>query len=63
MYKVFVKDALLILTSDLSDTKNQDYFMLNGNAFQTAIDALATKKLKLAYFYHPHHEEILKNFT
>ena len=63
MYKVFVKDALLILTSDLSDTKNQDYFMLNGNAIQTAIDALATKKLKLAYIYHPNHEEILKKFT
>ena len=63
MYKVFVKDALLILTSDLSDTKNQDYFMLNGNAIQTAIDALATKKLKLAYIYHPNYEEILKKFT
>ncbi|MBT8236778.1 MAG: NUDIX domain-containing protein [Bacteroidia bacterium] len=63
MYKVFVKDALLILTSDLSDTNHQDYYMLNGNAIQTAIDALANKKLKQAYIYHPNHEEILKKFT
>ena len=63
MYKVFVKDALLILTSDLSDTNHQDYFLLNGNAIQTAIDALATKKLKQAYIYHPNHEEIIKKFT
>ena len=45
MYKVFVKDAPLILTNKLSDTVNGEYFMLNGEAINNAIDALAKKKM------------------
>jgi len=63
MYKVFVKDAPLILTNTLTETNSQDYFLLNGEAIQQAIEALATKRLKKAYIYHPNHEEILKKFT
>lgn len=63
MYKVFVKDAPLILTHELSDTASQDYYMLNGAAIQEAIVALASKRIKKAYIYHPNHEEILKKFT
>ena len=63
MYKVFVKDAPLILTNRLSDTVNGEYFMLNGEAINNAIDALAKKKMPRAFIYHPNHEEILKKFT
>ncbi len=63
MYKVFVNELPLILTNKLSETANGDYFLLNGNAIQEAIDALRKKKLKEAYIYHPNHEEILKKFT
>ncbi len=63
MYKVFVNDAPLILTNKLSETVNGEYFPLNGTAINTAIDALAKKKLPAAYIYHPNHEEILKKFT
>ena len=63
MYKVFVKDAPLILTHTLTETDSQDYFLLNGTAIQEAIEALASKRLKKAFIYHPNHEEILKKFT
>ncbi len=63
MYKVFVNEAPLILTNKLSETANGEYFLLNENAIQEAIDALRKKKLKEAYIYHPNHEEILKKFT
>ncbi|TMM56084.1 NUDIX domain-containing protein [Maribacter algarum] len=63
MYKVFVNERPLILTNKLSETANGDYFLLNGNAIQEAIDALRKKKLREAYIYHPNHEEILKKFT
>ena len=63
MYKVFVKDAPLVLTSKLSETVNGQYFLLNGTAINEAIEALAKKKLPEAYIYHPNNEEILKKFT
>jgi len=63
MYKVFVKDAPLILTHTLTETDSQDYFLLNGSAIQEAIEGLATKRRKKAFIYHPNHEEILKKFT
>ncbi|NNE03941.1 MAG: NUDIX domain-containing protein [Eudoraea sp.] len=63
MYKVFVKDAPLVLTNKLSETVNGEYFMLNEEAIINAITALAKKKLDVAYIYHPNHEEILKKFT
>lgn len=63
MYKVFVNELPLILTNKISDTVNGDYFLLNGNSIQEAIDALRKKKLKEAYIYHPNGEEILKKFT
>ena len=63
MYKVFVKDAPLILTHTLTETDSQDYFLLNGEAIQQAIEELATKRRKKAFIYHPNHEEILKKFT
>ena len=63
MYKVFVKDALLTLTHTLTETNSQDYYLLNNEAIQEAIDALATKRRKNAFIYHPNHEEILKKFT
>ncbi|MBT8307445.1 MAG: NUDIX domain-containing protein [Maribacter sp.] len=62
MYKVFIKELPLILTNKLSEITNSKYFLLNGDAVQQAIDALAKKKLKEAYIYHPNHEEILKKF-
>ncbi len=63
MYKVFVNELPLILTNKLSETANGEYFLLNASAIQEAIDALAKKKLKEAYIYHPNYEEILKKFT
>jgi len=63
MYKVFVNELPLILTNKLSETVNEEYFLLNASAIQEAIEALSKKKLKTAYIYHPNHEEILKKFT
>ncbi|MEK6151662.1 NUDIX hydrolase [Flavobacteriaceae bacterium 3-367] len=63
MYKVFVNEAPLILTNKVSETANGKYFLLNGEAINDAIDALAKKKLTEAYIYHPNNEEILKKFT
>lgn len=63
MYKVFVNELPLILTNKLSETANSQYFLLNEDAIQEAIDALRKKKLQVAYIYHPNHEEILKKFT
>ncbi|MEL6919363.1 MAG: NUDIX domain-containing protein [Bacteroidota bacterium] len=63
MYKVFVNEAPLILTNKVSETANSNYFLLNGEAINDAIDALSKKKLTEAYIYHPNHEEILKKFT
>lgn len=63
MYKVFVKDAPLVLTNKLPETMNGNYFLLNGSDIQTAIDALAKKKMSEAYIYHPNIEEILNKFT
>ncbi|PCJ92684.1 MAG: NUDIX hydrolase [Flavobacteriaceae bacterium] len=63
MYKVFVNEAPLILTNKLSDTVNQKYFLLNGEAINDAIDSLVKKKQTEAYIYHPNHEELLKKFT
>jgi len=62
MYKVFVKELPLILTNKLSEIINSKYFLLNDQAVQEAINALAKKKLDEAYIYHPNHEEILKKF-
>ncbi len=63
MYKVFVNEAPLILTNKLSDTVNDEYFLLNSDAIGDAIEALSKNKLKQAYIYHPNKEEILKKFT
>ena len=63
MYKVFVKNAPLILTNKLSETNNGEYFLLNSDAIYKAIDALVNKRLDAAYIYHPNNEEILKKFT
>lgn len=63
MYKVFVNELPLILTNNLSETANGEYFPLNEGSIQEAIKALKKKKLSEAYIYHPNHEEILKKFT
>ncbi|MCG2462135.1 NUDIX domain-containing protein [Flavobacteriaceae bacterium F89] len=63
MYKVFVNESPLILTNKLSDTTNNNYFLLNGSSINDAISALAKKKLDIAYIYHPNHEEILRKFA
>lgn len=63
MYKVFVNDAPLILTSRLSETVNGNYFLLNGTAINDAIKALMKNKIEEAFIYHPNTEEILKKFT
>lgn len=63
MYKVFVKDAPLVLTNKLPETVNGNYFLLNGSDIQDAINALAKKKMPEAYIYHPNVEEILNKFT
>jgi 8-oxo-dGTP pyrophosphatase MutT (NUDIX family) len=63
MYKVFVNESPLILTNKLSDTTNNNYFLMNGSSINEAISALAKKKLDKAYIYHPNHEEILKKFA
>lgn len=63
MYKVFVKDAPLVLTNKLPETLNGNYFLLNGSDIQNAIDSLAKKKISEAYIYHPNVEEILNKFT
>ncbi len=63
MYKVFVKDAPLILTNKLADNVNGEYFMLNSEAIGIAIDSLIKKKIDKAYIYHPNSEELLKKFT
>jgi ADP-ribose pyrophosphatase YjhB (NUDIX family) len=63
MYKVFVNQSPLILTDKVTETAGSEYFLLNDTAIGSAIEALAKKKLKEAYIYHPNKEEILKKFT
>ena len=63
MYKVFVNESPLILTNKLSETIKGKYFLLNESSINEAIGALAKKKLKKAYIYHPNKEEIIKKFT
>lgn len=63
MYKVFVNESPLILTDRLAENVNGNYFMLNGDAIQSAIKALVKKKLPEAYIYHPNNEELLKKFV
>jgi len=63
MYKVFVNESPLILTNKLSETDKGKYFLLNETAIMEAIDALAKKKLAIAYIYHPNNEELLKKFS
>ncbi len=63
MYKVFVNERPLILTNKLSETADDNYFLLNSEAINDAITALVKGKLNEAYIYHPNHEELLKKFT
>ncbi|QCW99190.1 NUDIX hydrolase [Aggregatimonas sangjinii] len=63
MYKVFVNERPLILTNNITETKESNCFLLNEKAINDAIEALVKKKLKKAYIYHPNAEEILKKFT
>ncbi|WP_445382753.1 NUDIX hydrolase [Robiginitalea sp. IMCC43444] len=63
MYKVFVNERPLILTDKLSDAADGEYFMMNGDAVKSAVEALSKKKLNQAFIYHPNLEEILNKFT
>lgn len=63
MYKVFVNERPLILTDKLSDAVDGEYFLMNGEAVQSAVEALSKKKLNQAFIYHPNLEEILNKFT
>ncbi|WP_445385549.1 NUDIX hydrolase [Robiginitalea sp. IMCC44478] len=63
MYKVFVNERPLILTDKLSDEADGEYFMMNGDAVKSAVEALSKKKLNQAFIYHPNLEEILNKFT
>ncbi|MEO9894378.1 NUDIX domain-containing protein [Aurantibacter sp.] len=63
MYKVFVNERPLVLTSNLSDVGESKSFPLNEDSIQVAITSLRKGKLTEAYIYHPNQEEILKKFT
>ncbi|MRI00443.1 NUDIX domain-containing protein [Kriegella sp. EG-1] len=63
MYKVFVNECPLVLTSNLSDVGESKSFPLNEDSIQVAITSLRKGKLTEAYIYHPNQEEILKKFT
>src|SRR5690606_2198226 len=63
MYKVFVNESPLILTNKLSDTTNNNYFLLNRTTINEAIDSLVSKRIKEEFIYHPNLEEILRKFS
>ncbi len=63
MYKVFVNERPLILTDKIVESEEGEYFMMNDDAVQTAVDSLRKKKLSKAFIYHPNLEEILNKFA
>ncbi len=63
MYKVFVNERPLILTDKIVEAGEGEYFPMNEDAVQTAVEALSKSKLPKAFIYHPNLEEILNKFT
>lgn len=63
MYKVFVNERPLILTDKIVEAGEGEYFPMNEDAVQTAVEALSKSKLSKAFIYHPNLEEILNKFT
>ena len=63
MYKVFVNERPLILTDKIVESAEGEYFMMNDDAVQTAVESLSKKKLSKAFIYHPNIEEILNKFA
>ena len=63
MYKVFVNERPLILTDKIVEAGEGEYFPMNEDAVQNAVEALSKSKLSKAFIYHPNLEEILNKFT
>ncbi len=62
MYKVFVNESVLILTSTLPGNHKGNVFTLDSYSIDYAITSLSKKILKEAYIYEPG-EDILEKFT
>ena len=62
MYKVFVNESPLILTTKKPANANGSLFEMDADSILKAIESLSKKKLKKAYIYDPS-DKILEHFS
>lgn len=62
MYKVFVNESPLILTTKKPANVNGSLFEMDADSILKAIESLSKKKLKKAYIYDPS-DKILEHFS
>ncbi|WLD25014.1 NUDIX domain-containing protein [Flavobacterium dauae] len=62
MYKVFINDKPLFLTSTLEKETNFQYFLLDTVDMQKLIAQYFAGRVTNAYLYHPDEDYLIKNF-
>ena len=62
MYKVFINDKPLFLTSTLEKETNFQYFLLDTVDIQKLIAQYFSGQVTNAYLYHPDEDFLIKNF-
>lgn len=62
MYKVFINDKPLFLTSTLEKETNFQYFLLDTVDIQKLIAQYFSGQVNNAYLYHPDEDLLIKNF-
>lgn len=60
MYKVFVNDKPLFLTSEIRKETDFQLFLMEGIDFAQLISKMFSNKVKKAYLYHPDEKEMLR---
>ncbi len=62
MYKVFVNDKPIFLTTGMVFDKNARCFPLKGIDLETVVKKVARGKWEEVYLYHPNEEKLLQKF-
>ncbi|MBA3985791.1 MAG: NUDIX domain-containing protein [Flavobacteriales bacterium] len=62
MYKVFVNDKPIFLTTEMVFDKNARCFPLKGIDLETVVKKVARGKWEEVYLYHPNGEKLLQKF-
>ena len=62
MYKVFVNESPLILTSERPKNAKGNLFSMESDSVREAINLLAKGKLDSAYLYHPEETKLMEVF-